>query len=112
MKRFNLNASIRVKQSATATFAAWDSVRGAGRAIAGVLSMFALLMPLAVIPGLILLVLPAEIYLFDWVYSEFKGSKNKEITRSKFIDNTGASSHIEAEKERVVTRRIYPPFAA
>ncbi len=112
MKRFNLNARIRVRQSATATFAAWDSVRGAGRAIAGVLSMFALLMPLAVIPGLIVLVLPAEIYLFDWVYSEYKGSKNKETTHTKTIDNTGASSHIEAEKERVMTRRIYPPFAA
>jgi hypothetical protein len=74
--------------------------------------MVALLMPVAILPGLVVLVLPAEIYLFDWVYSEVKGAKNKGPVHSKALEYNETSAEAEAEKERIVTQRVYPPFAA
>ena len=107
---YKINANIRVRQSATTTFAAWNTFRGFGRALAGVISMVALLMPIAILPSLVVLVLPAEIYLFDWVYSQVKGAKNKGPIHSKTLEYNETSA--EAEKERIVTQRVYPPFAA
>jgi hypothetical protein len=74
--------------------------------------MVALLMPIAILPGLVVLVLPAEIYLFDWIYSEVKGAKNKGPIHSKALDYNETSASAEAERERTMTQRIYPPATA
>lgn len=109
---YKINANIRVRQSATTTFAAWNSLRGFGRALAGAISIVALLVPISIIPGLVVLVLPAEVYLFDWVYSEVKRTKNKGPVHSKALEYNETSAEAETEKERIVTQRVYPPFAA
>jgi len=109
---YKINANIRVRRNTAATYAAWTSLRGFGRALAGAISMVALLMPIAMLPGLVVLVLPAEIYLFDWVYSEVRRTKNKGPIYSQALDHNEVSAEAEAEKERIMTQRVYPPFAA
>ncbi|MFX1603841.1 MAG: hypothetical protein ACFFCK_10175, partial [Promethearchaeota archaeon] len=61
---------------------------------------------------LVVLVLPAEIYLFDWVYSEVKGARNKGPIHSKALDHNDISVESEAEKKRIMAQAAYPRFVA
>lgn len=50
------------------------------QAIAGIIAIIVLLLPIMVLPGLIVAILPAEIYLIDAVYSRISGTQ--DVTRS------------------------------
>ena len=69
------------------------------RIVAGVVGVLALLSPLTLLPGLIVLVLPAEIYAVGWVYDrimELRGSETKTAADSSSMGTVS----LDAAKEK------------
>ncbi|MHA1964576.1 MAG: hypothetical protein ACXACG_03170 [Candidatus Thorarchaeota archaeon] len=85
------------------------------RLAGGVLLVATLLIPVYWIPGLVILVLPAEVYLLDWVHSQYTKSHTK---KSLFDLSSGSKGRkraaqrvSEAEQRRVALRKLrQPPF--
>jgi hypothetical protein len=55
-----------------------------------------LLLPLFWIPGLVILVLPSEVYLLDWVHTQY----TKSLVRMSRFDNSSGSDYDFEEAER------------
>jgi hypothetical protein len=83
--------------------------------VGGLLLAATLLMPVFWIPGLVILVLPIEVYLLDWVHSQYSKS---HVKRSLFGISSGSKGRkrsalrvSEAEKRRIALRKLrQPPF--
>ncbi|MFX1607249.1 MAG: hypothetical protein ACFFDD_15290 [Promethearchaeota archaeon] len=66
------------------------------RVIGGMLLAITLLLPLFWIPGLVILVLPSEVYLLDWVHSQY----TKSLVRMSLFDNSSESDYDFEDTER------------
>ncbi|MFW9964329.1 MAG: hypothetical protein ACFFCX_12235 [Candidatus Sifarchaeia archaeon] len=69
-----------------------------------------LLLPLLWIPGLVILILPSEVYLLDWWYSQYK----EVLAKKSLFDKSSESEYDfeEAERKRdVISRSRHLEFA-
>lgn len=69
-----------------------------------------LLLPLLWIPGLVILILPSEVYLLDWSYSQYK----EFLVKKSLFDKSSESEYDfeEAERKRdVISRSRHLEFA-
>jgi hypothetical protein len=89
--------------------------------VGGMLLSATLLMPILWIPGLIILVLPIEVYLLDWVHSQYARfhvkrslfgiSGGSKIYFSDAARRRGALRMSETERRRIELRwQRQPPF--
>ncbi|MHA2142449.1 MAG: hypothetical protein ACXADC_13255 [Candidatus Thorarchaeota archaeon] len=69
------------------------------RIAAGVVASLALLSPLMLLPGFIVLVLPAEIYVVGWVYDRIRELGGTETKTSGDSSSSGTVS-LETAKEK------------
>ena len=117
----NIGMPARIKQVSYPQLLPKSSPMRFLQIVGGLLLAATLLMPIFWIPGLIILVLPIEVYLLDWVHSQYTKSHVKRSLfgisgRSKiyFSDaarRRGALRMSEAEKRRTALRWTrQPPF--
>jgi hypothetical protein len=66
------------------------------RIIGGMLLAITLVVPIFWIPGLVILVLPAEVYLLDWVHTQY----TKSLVRMSLFDNSSESDYDYEKAER------------
>ncbi|MHA1949577.1 MAG: hypothetical protein ACXAAO_03425 [Candidatus Thorarchaeota archaeon] len=74
----------------------------------GVMLALALLIPVTFLPGLAILVLPSEVYLIDWIYSQLKPTDKIKLCD---LSNEEKGDFSRAEKERNATEDIVLRFA-
>ncbi|MHA2208570.1 MAG: hypothetical protein ACXABV_05320 [Candidatus Thorarchaeota archaeon] len=82
------------------------------RIAAGVVGILALLTPLMLLPGLIVLVLPAEIYAVGWVYDRVLELRESG-TKATFDNSQTGTASLDAAKDRglfVTHRYASDPF--
>ena len=80
------------------------------RVIGGVFLAITLLLPLFWIPALVILVLPTEVYLLDWVHTQY----TKSLVRMSRFDKSSESEYAfeEAERKRdAISRNRHWEFA-
>lgn len=81
------------------------------QAIAGIIAIIVLLLPIMVLPGLIIGVLPAEIYLIDAVYSRISGTQ--DVTGSLPKESSMGGKRGEArdfDGHGVARPTVFSPF--
>jgi hypothetical protein len=68
------------------------------RVLGGILLAIALIIPVLRIPSLIILVLPSEVYLLDWIHTEHTKSHHEKL----LFDESGEAifNFEEAERKR------------
>ncbi|MFX1561072.1 MAG: hypothetical protein ACFFBL_10840 [Promethearchaeota archaeon] len=64
--------------------------------VGGLFLAATLLVPVFWIPGLVILVLPIEVYLLDWVHSQY----TKSLVRMSLFDNSSESDYDFEDTER------------
>jgi hypothetical protein len=80
------------------------------RIAGGLLLAITLLIPIFWIPGLVILVLPSEVYLLDWMHTEY----TKSLVKRSLFDSSSESDYDfdEAEEKRAsLLRDRQSPFA-
>ena len=120
-KGLDLGMSARIKQVSSTQLFSRSSLTNFLGLVGGLLLAATLLIPIFWIPGLVILVLPIEVYLLDWVHSEYTKS---HVKKSLFGISSGSKVNIsdagrrraalrfsEAEKRRAALRWTrQPPF--
>ena len=95
-KRLSLGLPARIKQVSYSQLFLNLSLARYFRIIGGVLLAATLLLPILWIPGLVILVLPSEVYLLDWVYSQYTSS----LVKDSPFDTSSKSEYDFEEAER------------
>lgn len=95
-KRLSLRLPARIKQVAHPHILATLVLSKYLRVLGGVLLAATLLLPIFWIPGLVILVLPSEVYLLDWVHSQYSRSLNNKA----LFDESSESEQDFEEVER------------
>ena len=97
-KRLDIGMSARIKQVSYPHLVPDLSLTRISRIIGGLLLASTLLIPVLWIPGLVILILPIEVYLLDWVHSQFSKS---HVKRSLFGKSSGSEVYSDAGRRRV-----------
>ncbi len=95
-KGLSLRLPARIKQVAYPHILAILFLSKYLRALGGVLLAATLLLPLFWIPGLVILVLPSEVYLLDWVHSQY----TKSLGNKALFDESSEPENDFEEAER------------
>ncbi len=95
-KRLSIELSARIKQVSYPQLFLKLSLTKYLRVLGGVLLAVTLLVPVIWIPGLVILVLPSEVYLIDWIHLQYA----KSLTRQSLFDQSSESNSNLAEAER------------
>ncbi|MHA2024324.1 MAG: hypothetical protein ACW98U_00365 [Candidatus Thorarchaeota archaeon] len=72
--RLSAGLDKRIKKTSITNIGLHGSTGNYINALGGTILAISLLIPTTWLPGLLLLALPAEAYLIDWIYSQFKPS--------------------------------------
>lgn len=93
----------RIKQAPYSELLLSSSLTKFLRIAGGVLLATTLLIPVFWIPGLVVLVLPSEVYLLDWVHSQY----TKSLAKKSLFDVSSESDidFEEAERKRAARSR-------
>jgi hypothetical protein len=92
----------RIKQvSYPQLFIQWSSAKYL-RVSGGLLLAVTLLVPIFWLPGLVVLVLPGEVYLLDWVHSQYAKSL---VKKSLFDLSNETELHFSHEEQKSTARR-------
>ena len=102
-RRLSDGVPARIKQVSHPEISLSSSLTKYFRIVGGVLLAATLLVPVIWIPGLVVLVLPSEVYLLEWVHSQYTKShvKTSRFDRS----NKSDFNFKEAERKRSATLR-------
>ena len=101
-RRLDIGKPARIKQVSYPQLFPWSSFTRLLRIVGGLLLAATLLMPVFWIPSLVILVLPMELYLLDWVHSQYTKSHAK---RSLFDLSIGSKVYYsDAERRRAALR--------
>ena len=102
-RRLSDGLPARIKQVSHPELVLSSSLTKNFRVAGGVLLAATLLIPIFWIPGLVILVLPGEVYLLDWVHSQYTKSL---VKRSQFdISSESDFDFSEAERKRTALLR-------
>jgi hypothetical protein len=102
-RRLSDSLPARIKQVSYPGLFLSSSLTKTLRIVGGLLLAATLLLPLFWIPGLVVLVLPGEVYLLDWVYSQY----TKFLVKKSLFDQSSKSNidFEEAERRRAALLR-------
>jgi len=95
-KRLSIELSARIKLVSNPQLFLKLALTKYLRVLGGALLAVTLLVPVIWIPGLVMLVLPSEVYLIDWIHSQYA----KSLTKHSIFDQSGESDFDLAEAER------------
>ena len=94
--RLSAGLDKRIKKTSTPYSILSESTGNYINAIGGIILAIALLIPTTWLPGLLLLALPSEAYLIDWIYSQLRPSG--EISYSDYSKEESNTSWTESER--------------
>ncbi len=102
-RRLSDGVPARIKQVSQPQLFLISSLTKYLRIVGGVLLAITLLVPVFWIPGLVILVLPGEMYLLDWVHSQYSKS---HVKTSLFERSSKTEVDLrEAERKRAALLR-------
>ena len=102
-RRLSDGLPARIKQAPYPEQALSSSLTKFLRIAGGLFLAITLLIPIYWTPGLVILVLPTEVYLFDWVHTQY----TKSLVKQSLFDISSESDidFEEAERKRVSISR-------
>lgn len=102
-RRLSDGKSARIKEAPITQGVLSVSLLKSARIAGGIFLAITLLLPLFFIPGLVIFVLPSEVYLLDWVHSQ----RTKSLVKTSLFDKSRESEYDfeEAEKENSTISR-------
>ena len=86
----------RIKIALTSKSKLSSSLLKSVRIAGGLFLAITLLLPLFWIPGLVIFVLPSEVYLIDWVHSQ----RNKSLVKTSLFDRSSETEYDFEEAEK------------
>ena len=95
-RRLNDGLPARIKQVSHPQLLRSSSLSKSLWIFGGVFIAITLLIPVFWIPGSLVLVLPSEVYLLDWVHSQY----TKSLTKTSLFDGSNKSDFNLKEAER------------
>ena len=95
-KRLSDGLPARIKQVDHSELVLSSSLTKNFRIAGGLLLAATLILPIFWIPGLVILVLPTEVYLLDWVHTQF----SKSLVKTSLFDRSSRTDIDLKETER------------
>jgi hypothetical protein len=95
-RRLSDGYSARMKEAPIAQGALSLSLLKSARIAGGIFLAIILLLPLFSVPGLVIFVLPSEVYLIDWVHSQ----RTKSLVKTSLFDRSSETEYDFEEAEK------------
>jgi hypothetical protein len=100
-RRLDVGMPARIKQVSYPQLFLRSSLTRFLGIVGGLLLAATLLIPVFWIPGLVVLVLPTEVYLLDWVHSKY----SKSLDKKSLFDLSNEAEYLFSHTERQRTTR-------
>ncbi|KXH76038.1 MAG: hypothetical protein AM326_07960 [Candidatus Thorarchaeota archaeon SMTZ-45] len=104
-KRLILELSARIKQISYSQLGQGLTLSKHLWIIGGMLLAVTLLLPLLWIPGLVILILPSEVYLLDWMHSKYEESLEKKSLFDKSRESDYYVEKVERKRDAISRSR-------